>query len=384
MNNKYIGHSCVVCGQVFKKEDDIVVCPDCGTPHHRACYEKLGHCGNEALHATGEEWTPPSQWSEKNEKVFDGEGPLRCSRCGTVCRAGTLFCPVCGTPIGSDKQQDGPVIMSFEEFMRRTGQDVNAGPGEKEQHPNYDRQYSSHADHSEPRQEQYGGWQAGAGIPPIHGNPFTTPYGGVAPDEAIDGVTAKEMVLYVGPNSHYYLPRFKQIAEKQRVFQWNWSAFFLHFIYFFYRKMYLVGSIFLALFLITEIPLFIFMPDYVDFLYQQLTSGSVLTAIPERVQFYLNYSTAANFVNIAINLAAAAVANSAYFRKVKKEILALRPENRSSRSDDPNAATESHEYFSALARSGRTSMRLALLMLALLCFINFVLPALATLLLMPK
>jgi len=102
------------------------------------------------------------------------------------------------------------------------------------------------------------------------------------------------------------------------------------------------------------------------------------------VQFYLNYSTAANFVNIAINLAAAAVANSAYFRKVKKGILALRPENRSSRSDDPNAATESHEYFSALARSGRTSMRLALLMLALLCFINFVLPALATLLLMPK
>ena len=385
MNQKYIGQPCVVCGEAFKEEDDIVVCPDCGTPHHRACYEKLGHCGNEALHEKGEEWTPPSQWSEKNEKVYDGEGPLRCMRCGTVCRAGTLFCPVCGSPIGSERNQDGPVIMSFEEFMRRTGQTPDNAPDTKEERPNYDRQYSSSADRSSFERDQQAGWQQGPGVPPIHANPFTTPYGGVAPDEEIDGITAKEMVLYVGPNSHYYLPRFKQIAEKQRVFQWNWSAFFLHFIYFFYRKMFLVGGIFLALFLIAEIPLFIYLPDYVEYIYSQLMSGSVLTAaIPERVQMYLNYSTVANFVNLGISLAAAAVANSAYFKKVKKGILALRPETNSSRSDDPNAPTESPAYFIALARSGRVSMRLALLMLALLCFINFVLPALAVFLMMPK
>ena len=99
---------------------------------------------------------------------------------------------------------------------------------------------------------------------------------------------------------------------------------------------------------------------------------------------YLNYSTVANFVNLAINLAAAAIANPAYFKKVKKDILSMRPEDHSSRSDDPNAPTESGAYFIALARKGRVSMRLALLMLALLCFINFVLPALAVLLMMPK
>ena len=27
-----------------KKGDDIVVCPECGAPHHRECYEKEGHC----------------------------------------------------------------------------------------------------------------------------------------------------------------------------------------------------------------------------------------------------------------------------------------------------------------------------------------------------
>jgi len=384
MNNKYIGHPCVVCEEVFKEGDDIVVCPDCGTPHHRACYEKLGHCGNTALHGTGKEWAPPSQWSEKNEKVYDGESVMRCSRCGTVCRPGTLFCPVCGSPVGA-KNGEGPEIMSFEEFMRRNGHETQRDSDPQNgQHPHYDQRYSSSADHSAPNETQ--GWQrnVGPGVPPIGMNPFTTPYGGVAPEEELDGVTAKEYVLYVGPNSHYYLPKFKQVAEKQRVFQWNWSAFFLHFIYFFYRKMYLVGGIFLAVFLLAELPLFIFLPDYVEFLYGQLTSGSVLTVVPARVQMYLNYSTAANFVNLAINLAAAAIANKAYFSKAKKDILALRPEKTSVRSDDPFDETESSEYFVALARKGRVNMRLAIIMIAVLCFINFVLPALAVLVLMPR
>ncbi len=47
---------CPVCGQLFSGEDDIVVCPECGTPHHRACWEKENHCANESLHSGGFEW----------------------------------------------------------------------------------------------------------------------------------------------------------------------------------------------------------------------------------------------------------------------------------------------------------------------------------------
>ena len=39
---------CFSCGEVFKDGDDIVVCPECGTPYHRECYLKEGKCINDA------------------------------------------------------------------------------------------------------------------------------------------------------------------------------------------------------------------------------------------------------------------------------------------------------------------------------------------------
>ena len=46
----YTGKKCFSCGEVFKDGDDIVVCPECGTPYHRECYLKEGKCINDALH----------------------------------------------------------------------------------------------------------------------------------------------------------------------------------------------------------------------------------------------------------------------------------------------------------------------------------------------
>lgn len=387
MNSKYLGKACVVCNQVFKDGDDIVVCPVCGSPHHRSCYEKLGHCQNESLHETGGEWTPPSQWGEQNEEVIDGDAPLRCPRCATLCKPGTLFCPVCGTSLTAQRRD--PQVMDFEEFLRRQ-QGQNGGASRNQDpanHPNYDQRYSSHGDRSGNASGQTPpGWSRGENpipnVPPIQPNPFTTPYGGVAPDEVIDGVAAKDLVIYVGPNSHYFLPKFKQIAEKQRSFQWNWSAFFLHFAYFFYRKMYLVGGIFLAAYLLAELPLFILLPEYVEFLYQQLTSGSVLAAVPQQVQLYLNYSTASNFILLLINMAAAAVANRAYFRKARKDIRAIKQETGEEKPYPREESVDSPEYFAALARKGRVNMRLVAVMLLVMAFINFGIPALMVLWLM--
>lgn len=41
---------CPVCDKEFLDGDDIVVCPECGTPHHRECYKLIGHCVNRGLH----------------------------------------------------------------------------------------------------------------------------------------------------------------------------------------------------------------------------------------------------------------------------------------------------------------------------------------------
>ena len=52
----YKNEKCPVCNQEFKDGDDIVTCPVCGTPHHRECYKKIGHCFNEDKHAEGYEF----------------------------------------------------------------------------------------------------------------------------------------------------------------------------------------------------------------------------------------------------------------------------------------------------------------------------------------
>ena len=53
---EYQGQPCLICGQVFTESDDIVTCPECGTPYHRACWKETGHCVNAPLHVSGGSW----------------------------------------------------------------------------------------------------------------------------------------------------------------------------------------------------------------------------------------------------------------------------------------------------------------------------------------
>lgn len=49
--SRFEGYICPVCMKKFTKNDDIAVCPECGTPHHRECYLKNGKCAMEGIHA---------------------------------------------------------------------------------------------------------------------------------------------------------------------------------------------------------------------------------------------------------------------------------------------------------------------------------------------
>lgn len=51
---KFTNYKCPVCENTFTEEDDVVVCPDCGTPHHRQCYTENGKCFNARKHETNE------------------------------------------------------------------------------------------------------------------------------------------------------------------------------------------------------------------------------------------------------------------------------------------------------------------------------------------
>ena len=72
----YKGNTCPVCKQKFKEADDIVVCPDCGTPYHRECWKKVGVCVHQADHAAGFEWTPDNVISDRPDDIV-------CPNCGT-------------------------------------------------------------------------------------------------------------------------------------------------------------------------------------------------------------------------------------------------------------------------------------------------------------
>ena len=75
---KYTGCQCIICQKVFENDDDIVVCPDCGTPYHRSCYQSAGHCINQPLHAVGGSWQ--SIQDEHRRKL----GGIECPHCGYV------------------------------------------------------------------------------------------------------------------------------------------------------------------------------------------------------------------------------------------------------------------------------------------------------------
>ncbi len=44
--------TCALCHAYLFEEDDVVYCPVCGAPHHRECYNSIGHCALEDTHGT--------------------------------------------------------------------------------------------------------------------------------------------------------------------------------------------------------------------------------------------------------------------------------------------------------------------------------------------
>ncbi len=215
--SRYTGNHCPVCEQKFKDGEDIVVCPDCGTPYHRECWQKIGTCMHSSEHAAGFEWKPDTE-PESAEAI--------CPNCGTHNPVGAQFCNHCGVPLpkpgeapaGQPRQEDGPV------YARRPG---------SEQGPHIDA-YGPGADGSIYRRQ-------------------------IGPDDPIDGIRARDWASFVGRSSLYYLMQFFRMSETKRKASVSFSAFFLGPIYFFYRKMWRLGALFTALEMALAVPSVIYM-----------------------------------------------------------------------------------------------------------------------------
>ncbi len=278
---RYDGIKCPACGVAFQDKDDIVVCPICGAPHHRHCYEETGTCAYVEKHATGEEWRRPS--AEK----YDGDAPRRCPRCGTLNPANGIFCELCGTPLNKfDTPQP-----------KAEGADGPFG--------------------SQPVQPPF--------VMPF--NPYTTPYGGLSPDESIDGIPVKDIAMFVGSGSHYYLPRFKEMAVTKKKASWNWAAFFGNALYFCGRGMYMIGSLLAVAFLIRQVPsmmaTYYFLSSNIS---EFLTNPVAMFTkdLPPQAAYWMNISNIFSYVYWASCVAWGVFGNKLYQRHVFSQIRQLK------------------------------------------------------------
>ena len=215
----YKGIKCPVCGKPLQEDDDVVVCPECGAPYHRACYMEKGSCIFTELHEKGENWAPPAPPTAPNtaSEIKDQE----CPNCGVLNAHSAMFCNICGTSL--------------------TGEPT----------PHRNTPYNHHTPHSAAQEEQHSETQPGSYPPPPNvtfrgfgAMPFQfDPMGGVNPEEKLaDNVSYGDVSKLVQHNTGYYMPVFHmQQHYKHRKF--NFSAFLFSGGWLLYRKQYKSGLI---------------------------------------------------------------------------------------------------------------------------------------------
>lgn len=265
---RYSGQKCPVCSQKFQDSDEVVVCPVCGTPHHRQCWIDDGGCRNANLHGTDFQWKATATASDRPD--FDEKRDLGeiCPVCGKNNPKNTLFCPGCGTPLGAGQAQQAP-----------------------------------------------GGQQS---YRPPFGFPFAQPFDD---QQSIQGIPVKEVASVVKINAFSYIPKFLRMERKKVPVSFNWFAFLLAPFWFIYRKMYLVGGILTALLLAFGIAMapavnagYEELYDFYEVAAQAETSPEQLTQLQSQLLKSANVQAMmiSSAVNLLLMVASGFAANPAY------------------------------------------------------------------------
>lgn len=182
------GKQCKSCKAYLFDNDDVVFCPICGAPHHRSCYERLGHCALEELHGTPEQYDSEKDVKhteeEKQAPPVNNNVKVTCGMCGEKYDVEENACPGCHTP-NSIKMGGRYIAIDF--------------------------------------------------------------LGGVPADLDIgEGVTADEAKRFVISNSQRFIPKFAKMKNGSKA-SFNLLAFFFPCAWALSRKMYKLGALFGAI-----------------------------------------------------------------------------------------------------------------------------------------
>lgn len=265
---KYENQLCTVCGKKFTDDDTIVVCPKCGTPHHRECYDKLGHCVNQDKHNEGYIWKP----SESTEKEVKKEAKKEVNNETQKTEQGLKSVPIDGK--GQIKFPAGMPQEQQDDLLKMAG------------------------------------------------------YRKIEPTEKIGEVEVREYGEYIDKNVHKYIPKFYRMQKTGSKLSWNWAAFLFPIPWLFYRKMAKIGI--LVALIIGIIPV-VFASDFSNYkddvfnvyreaILQDESPESVTEKIPNPPTAYRVYSNLSFVSHIFFGL----FANYLYMKKCNKDINEIR------------------------------------------------------------
>ena len=209
---RYTDVQCVCCKNKFTASDDVAVCPECGSPHHKSCYNETGRCFNDEKHKDGFVWEFPEELKPKitlkkrhqgpeelGYKFKNGESAVICPHCKTPNYGNDALCAKCRKPLTKEDEKEGS----------------------KKSFKNDDERIS-----------------------------YYNRFGGLKPDILIEGVPAEDISEYIRFNSGSYVRKFVGMERFGRKFSVSVAAFVFGPVWFLYRKMYKYGLLYLLILLV--------------------------------------------------------------------------------------------------------------------------------------
>ena len=320
---KYTGNICKGCGEAFKDSDDIVVCPECGTPQHRECYNKENRCVCAHLHGEDYAW----------QGIVNKESPLPetktetviCPNCGYENPKGTPVCKQCGMKFTLFGMNVVDAMHEQEKRSTNPNRDI----------PDYAAPFTLGTDEgfeekSDPQQTPTADGVQQLLTDVLTGNAQSTAdsegrlnLGGPFPaTDEIDGVMTNTVGNFIGSNGMSYISKFKKMQRGKKL-SFNFAAFFLGPYWYFYRKLYKAGIVIMTVSLAMSIivtPFAYDMLEAYEMLLPMLEGGTMTEA--QLAEFCAQLTAASVpmaiyfFVSLLFQLVCGFIANPLYKKHV--------------------------------------------------------------------
>ncbi|MGN0448088.1 MAG: RING finger protein [Acutalibacteraceae bacterium] len=242
---RYIGNICIGCGEAFKEDDDIVVCPECGTPQHRQCYEKENKCVASDKHGEDYQWQGVTV---KDTETTEKRETIPCPGCGNLNPKDAEQCSVCGmkfTIFGKN------IVKSlYEEEMKENNRTGNFPASDTD---GYQPPFTLGQGEAftEKEDEKASAEKTQEALIDAIQNEETASDGKVIlpgpfpPNDEIGGVKSNTIGHFVNIGAMNYIAKFKKLESGKKI-SFNFAAFFFSPFWFFYRKLYKAGIIFMT------------------------------------------------------------------------------------------------------------------------------------------